>query len=312
MFLLGRGDRRGRDDDGRKRDSAVTPTSSSATIKDECDEAVVYKKIADDVSDTSSAYSGDEIDEIDKSFTSPYPAPLRVSTIPRRPKTPEIPAEPVEAVSPSRSSSFTRKIGKSFSLRSVGKNKSRPRKKPLLDNKDKVAVPSPSPPDAHAPSPVVRGSPKSPDSPKFGSRSLTGRGRQSGSLVSLQPTPTSTDSEFVPISTPIPEDSLWDDLGDLSFSKRGSIMFGGRTDQLAASAPSSAFMTKPDEATGAAATPEPLAGVMPTPPPAATLSTNDESQSVPSIARFIERSHLLGFPLYFHGNDADADRKSVV
>ena len=279
--------------DGRKRDSALTPTSSSATIKDECEEAVVYEKIPDCISDASSAYSGDEIDHssfgdaspVNNSFASPYPAPLRVSTVPRRPKTPE---EPVEAVSPSRASSLTQKIGKSFSLRSVGKNKSRLRKKPLGDSNDKVASPSP---DAHAPSPVVRGSPKSPDSPKFGSRSLNlsgGRGQQSGSLVSLQPTPTSTDNEFVPISTPIPEDSLWDDLGDLSFSKRGSIMFGGRTNPLAA-------MTKSDEtpAASAVAPSEPPAGVMPAlvdrskeppPPPAATSSsTNDESQSVPSI-----------------------------
>ena len=39
------------------------------------------------------------------------------------------------------------------------------------------------------------------------------------------------DSPFAPITTQIPEiDNLWDDLGAISFSKRGSIMFGGKTD----------------------------------------------------------------------------------
>ena len=33
---------------------------------------------------------------------------------------------------------------------------------------------------------------------------------------------------FAPINTHIPEDNLWDDLATVSFSKRGSIMFGGK------------------------------------------------------------------------------------
>jgi len=43
-----------------------------------------------------------------------------------------------------------------------------------------------------------------------------------------QPQP-AANLNFVPITTLIPEDSLWDDFGTLSFSKRGSIMFGGRS-----------------------------------------------------------------------------------
>jgi hypothetical protein len=39
---------------------------------------------------------------------------------------------------------------------------------------------------------------------------------------------TTSDKSFAPINTPIPDDSLWDDFGALSFSKRGSIMFGGK------------------------------------------------------------------------------------
>jgi hypothetical protein len=34
---------------------------------------------------------------------------------------------------------------------------------------------------------------------------------------------------FAPITTPIPDDGLWDDFGSLSFSNRGSLMFGGKS-----------------------------------------------------------------------------------
>ncbi|KAM7208640.1 USP6 N-terminal-like protein [Naviculisporaceae sp. PSN 640] len=261
--------------DGQKRDSGLTPTSSSATIKEECEHceyASVYEKVPGDISDASSIYSSDGVDtrrNFSRSFDSPYPPPLRVSTVPRRPKTPEYAAELAEPASP-RPSSLTQKLGKSLSLRSVG-NKRLRKKNPQSDGK--VA-------SGDAASPVMRGSPKFPDSPKLTSRTQTDKGPD----AVLLPSPA---NEFIPISTPIPEHSLWDELGDLSFSKRGSIMFGGRTDRLAAS-----FMTKPDDPTAAssstAAILEP-AGVMPGPDndhmaqEAPVASTNDESQSIPSI-----------------------------
>lgn len=261
--------------DGQKRDSGLTPASSSVTIKEECEhceDPLGYEKVPGDISDASSIYSSDGLDaspNVNRSFDCPYPAPLRVSDVHRRPKTPEYAAELVEPASP-RPSSLTQKLGKSFSLRSVGKKRLR-KKNPQLD--DKVA-------SGDAASPVMRGSPKFPDSPKLTSRAQTDKGRDAILLPS-------TDNEFTPISTPIPKHSLWDELGNLSFSKRGSIMFGGRTDPLAAS-----FMTKPVDQTpgssSSAATSE-SAGGMPGPhnghgaQEAPVASTNDGSQPVPSI-----------------------------
>ncbi|KAK4212212.1 USP6 N-terminal-like protein [Rhypophila decipiens] len=258
----------------QKRDSGLTPTSSSLTIKEECEHcenSSVYEKSPGDISGASSIYSDGRTGaspDLNSSFDC-YPPPLRVSTVARRPQTPECTIEPADAISPSRSSSLTQRLGKSFSIRSVGKN--RLRKKP--QGVDKVA-------SGVVPSPVMRGSPKFPDSPKFNRASQSDMGLDTAS-------PQSTDNEFIPISTPIPEDSLWDDLGHLSFSKRGSIMFGGRTDPLAAS-----FMTRPEKpATSSSAAPvaSESAGVMPgagdvnKAQEAPVAVGNDESQSVPRI-----------------------------
>ncbi|KAK3315002.1 rab-GTPase-TBC domain-containing protein [Apodospora peruviana] len=274
--------------DDWRRDSGLAPTSSSVTIREEGDDVLVYEKILDDVSDAPSVYSVDEQQTsgpasptIEEANASLRPAPLRLSTCPPpRPATPqqtetEPPSEsthtqppPQHSQSPSRTSSFTQKIGKSFSLRSVSSLGAKRLRKKTLGDDDKVTSPD-------APPATMRGSPNPPDSPKSAARSLTGRGRRS---VSPQPT---IDTEFMPITTPIPEDSLWDDFSNLSFSKRGSIMFGGRADMLAASS-----MAKSEDPVASPAPAPEYTGVMPggdATEEGPRASTKEESPSIPSI-----------------------------
>ncbi|KAK3387104.1 hypothetical protein B0H63DRAFT_149415 [Podospora didyma] len=209
--------------DDWKRDSGA-PTSSSITLREDHDDDVVFRKLLGDISDSPSAPSNDEQTLRDASSTIKTPCttpPLKLSaafacradaTQEHSTKSPtEESAQP--PASPSRPISLTKKLGKTFSLRSSG---TKLRKKTLSD--DKVASPD-------APPSIMRGSPSSMSpkpSPPRSARSSPGKGRDSSSS---QP----PDTGFIPISTLIPDDSLWDDFGNLSFSKRGSIMFGAKS-----------------------------------------------------------------------------------
>ncbi|KAK3320894.1 hypothetical protein B0T19DRAFT_403502 [Cercophora scortea] len=213
-----------------KRDSFIAATSSSVTLRDEYQVDVVFGKLVDEAPDTPSMYSGDDKSFIEK--TSPSrPAPLRLSPRPGRPATPtaataESPTQATQPTTPSRAASFSQKLGKTFSLRSAGAK--RLRKKTL--GEDKAVTPD-------APLGNMRGSLTSPDFPKSpgtGSPPRSVARSTNGMQRDCLPSQ-SGEMDFAPITTTIPEDSLWDDLGNLSFSKRGSIMFGGRNDTLAPS-----------------------------------------------------------------------------
>ncbi|KAK3989801.1 hypothetical protein QBC44DRAFT_77931 [Cladorrhinum sp. PSN332] len=206
-----------------KRDSVLAPTASSVTLRDEFAEDPIRQKLQD------------IIDEAPILTTAPHrppahdhpfsPRPLRVS-IPRHrsaistsenvlvsPVQPNSPRpQPVPSSiafgTPTRSPSFTEKL---FGIRSGGGSKKLKRKNMLGDNKD-------------------AGSPKSLKSPKLPktSKSKSPQTPTTSANAGTEASPTSSD--FTPINTTIPDDSLWDDLGNISFSKRGSIMFGGEND----------------------------------------------------------------------------------
>lgn len=90
-------------------------------------------------------------------------------------------------------------------------------------------------PSANSPQSPIQSTPTTARRDSTGSRSVS-RWRRPGSKRSSTPktprTPTSksTPEEFTPISTPIPTESLLDEefMGSLTFSKRGSVMLGGK------------------------------------------------------------------------------------
>jgi hypothetical protein len=183
----------------------------------------------DDIADTPSVYSDDEEEIVNtpqSTLVSQFaPPPLTVSIPPRRENLESIVSSPTQSVpSPTRRTSFTTKIGKSFGVGSDGSK--RLRKKNL--GADRAAAQA-APPEMEP----LRGSPRSPKSPKLPPQA-TGPGVPGPSSADREDpqTPfrsaTTNDKSFAPINTPIPDDSLWEDFGALSFSKRGSIMFGGK------------------------------------------------------------------------------------
>jgi hypothetical protein len=128
----------------------------------------------------------------------------------------------------------------------------------------------------------VRGSPKSPKSPKLppqatGSRpSSAGKDKGQGQAESPLSSPTAPSiKSFAPITTHIPEDSLWDDFGAVSFSKRGSIMFGGKNNPF-----KSLIMSAPDDAHANASTSAPSQSE-----PASTTTTDNVAATEPGAAK---------------------------
>jgi hypothetical protein len=211
-----------------KRDSGA-PTSSSITLQEEDAEDPIHQKILDDVADTPSVYSEEEEEIVNppqSTIASQFaPPPLTVSIPPRPENLESIVSSPTQWVpSPTRRNSFTTKITKSFG---VGSDGSRKLRKKML-GADRAAAQA-APPETEP----LRGSPRSPKSPKL-PPPATGLGVPGPSSADKEDpqTPfcsaTTSDKSFAPINTPIPDDSLWDDFGALSFSKRGSIMFGGK------------------------------------------------------------------------------------
>lgn len=222
-----------------KRDSGLARSSSSATLREEDEEDVVYQKILDDIADAPSVYSGDEQQSPTSDPPSPIfdhpdptPAPLNLRSVPQSPVSPISPAEspleslPLPSPTPTRASSLTSKLGlgKTFSIRSAGKRRLR-KKTRSVDNfsfglaKDMDRVTSPN---AGASPNVQR-----PNSPPRSARP-SAEAKDNEAARESQ----AVDSDFTPITTSIPEESLWDDFNTLSFSKRGSLMFGGKSDPL--------------------------------------------------------------------------------
>lgn len=275
-----------------KRDSGA-PTASSVTLREEFADDPVYQKLLDDIADAPSVYSGDEqgpdaSPTADSQFA---PPPLRIASIPRRTDEPDeivSPTQPVASVSasPQTPLTLTRKLSKSFNVSTNSSGSKRLRKKML--GADRAASQGASPT-------TVRGSanthrpPKSPKSPK--SPKLPPQQTGPSDADDREHDSSGTLHDFAPINTPIPEDSLWDDLGSLSFSKRGSIMFGGKGNNLFKSIASSSTPAKPatpaPAATAATATPEdPAASTSSQQPHPAT--THD-AQSLGDAAAAAER-----------------------
>ncbi|KAK4111235.1 RabGAP/TBC [Canariomyces notabilis] len=212
----------------RKRDSGA-PTSSSVTLREDGAEDPLYQKLLADIADAPSSSSADEQSpQLSPAIDSPFaPPPLRLSISHRTGESASevtSPTQPDPQASPTPQIPLTRKLSKTFTIKSSSGSK-RLRKKML--GGDKVA-------SQDAPPVTERGSPKSPKRPK------SPKSLKSPKSPELPPHSTGfpshegeQDSErsesFAPITTPIPEDSLWDELGNLSFSTRGSIMFGGKS-----------------------------------------------------------------------------------
>ncbi|KAK4157441.1 hypothetical protein C8A00DRAFT_11696 [Chaetomidium leptoderma] len=217
-----------------KRDSGA-PTSSSVTLREEYAEDPISQKFLGDIADTPSAYSSDEESAID---TQQAPPPPLTVSIPARPENKEntvsSPTPSTQTTpSPTRRTSLSIKLSKSFGIGPSGSR--RLRKKMLGTDRaasQAAAAAAAAPPETEP----VRGSPNKsprwPKSPKLtpqptGSGPCTSPGREQAEC----PLSSATDmvNSFAPITTHIPEESLWDDLGAVSFSKRGSIMFGSKS-----------------------------------------------------------------------------------
>ncbi|KAK4190002.1 hypothetical protein QBC35DRAFT_118235 [Podospora australis] len=233
-----------------KRDSGLAPTCSSVTLRDEYSEDPNFQKLLEDIVDTPSIYPTDEQKPLNQGAAkTPVPLRLSIAIPPRSTDFDRVVVSPTHSrtahslpATPTRQISLTERLGKTFGLRSSGSKKLR--KKMLGD--DKSAAASQDAPLGATPASSVRGSLRS--SPKSSPTAATGspvpnvspsadrgaRSNPAGISVSSPTTPEKDQqlltTDFMPLDTPIPDDSLWDDLGDLSFSKRGSIMFGGKRD----------------------------------------------------------------------------------
>ncbi|KAK5660736.1 hypothetical protein OQA88_12102 [Cercophora sp. LCS_1] len=322
-----------------KRDSGLAPSSPSATLREEeLEDDFVYQKILDDIADAPSVYSGDEQSPSDAPSpildnTNAAPAPLKLSAVtvtvlPVSPtSTVELPREPLPSPTPTRASSISKRLSlvKTFSIRSVG-NK-RLRKKTLsVENFDLVKEMEQvtfSDADATA-SRIQQLSPSNPPPrvarPAPAKEDETARQSQA------------VDSDFIPITTSIPEDGLWDDFGNLSFSKRGSLMFGGKTDPFAlmmakpgddrappssdvaesAPAPDPALVAPHAATDAAAAGPRSEPAVAATPsgdaateekPPAPTLEEESSLPSIRVVSIDVERESQKVRSLYESGED---------
>lgn len=295
-----------------KRDSGLARSSSSATLREELEEDVVYQKILDDIADAPSVYSGDEQSPSDAPSrvlddTNAAPAPLRLPTVavtvlPISPTaTVESPGEPLPSPTPTRASSISKRLGlvKTFSIRSTG-NKRLRKKTVSVDNFDLVKeMDRVASPDADATANgVVRGSANTQEQqpprvarPSPAKEDETTRPSQA------------VDSDFIPITTSIPEDGLWDDFSNLSFSKRGSLMFGGKTDPFAMmmSKPAGDGAESSPDASESAAAPDPAphaatdaAAAGPRSGPAVTAtSSEDAATEEKPAARILEESASL-------------------
>jgi len=159
--------------------------------------------------------------------------------------------------------------------------------------------------------PATRGSPKAEEQPP--PRSARPSTPDEEEDASKQPQ--AAESEFVPITTSIPEDSLWEDFNNLSFSKRGSLMFGGKSDPftlLSMAKPGNASTTtSADGAPDAVALPqaESVTDIAPKPDGEKALAPAvEDSPSAPNIrvvSMDVERESQKVRSLYESGEGLD-------
>jgi hypothetical protein len=235
-----------------KRDSGLAPTASSVTIRPEFDDEMAFDKISGEFGEAPTVYrEADPAPQVQMQAQAPSTPPRSspgLFTIALRSATPETPpesrAEPSSPSTPTRQESFTRKLGKAMSIKSTGTK--RLRKKSMSEDRVTNAEAPPAMPPAPAES---WGSLKSLNSSKSTPRQMA-----KDDLHSVSSLPADNSSSFVPITTQIPADSFFDDLNALSFSKRGSVMFGGRRaiNKNASLAPSP--LPRPSEQTSIMAT----------------------------------------------------------
>ncbi|KAK4101486.1 RabGAP/TBC [Parathielavia hyrcaniae] len=267
--------------EAQKRDSGA-PTSSSVTLREEHGEDSIDQKLLDAVSDPPSVYSNDS-DVIERSD-----APRTRTTIHHQVAQPPLtvsipqysgdtetaissPTQQSPTSSPTRRVSLTRKLSISFGIGADGSKRLRKR----MLSTDRAASQEEAPPEMEpgwgSPrSPKSPKSPKRPPQPTRPTRSSADRGRVQSPEPLSSPTTPAIGPSFAPITTHIPEDSLWDDLGAVSFSTRGSIMFGAKNNLF-----KSLLMSAPDDAHATAS-----AAAASEPPEHATVP---DAQPVPSI-----------------------------
>ncbi|KAL2015967.1 hypothetical protein VTK56DRAFT_4480 [Thermocarpiscus australiensis] len=309
-----------------KRDSGHAPTSSSATLREECAGDPLYQKILDDIADTPSVYSGDE-QAPDQSPTTDdqcAPSPVTVS-IPQHAgedgTVASSPSQAAQPVSPTRPTSLSRKLSGSFASGPDGSKRLRKR---MLGN-DRAASASQGDEGQGqvqgTPPATVRGSlasPKSPKSPRLHPQSTGPSSANPDREQDLSCSPTA--KTFSPINTFIPEGGLWDDLGNLSFSKRGSIIMFGRKKSKASMMSSSDEMASSKEQAASASKSLPITTDNATAPESSArnvgnadaaaeksrAATHADSPSVPSIrvsSIDIERESQKVRSLYESGDD---------
>jgi hypothetical protein len=205
--------------DNWKRDSGLAPTASSGTIYEEdLEDPVAYPKEVDTADHNAArAVTPSDIADDSSSTYSSAEAP----NMQRQKQLPTPPPEPVEACSPANpapSRSTSRRIARSFSFRTTMPN--RLRKKSVGDDDHHsrgTAMVAPDGPLSPLPSPTEPG-------PR---RSLS-----TNDSPSPQQGPHGQQVRFEPLAISIPtgHSLLEEDFMShvVSFSKRGSLMFGGK------------------------------------------------------------------------------------
>lgn len=296
--------------DGGKRDSVLAPATPTSTIREECEEdSAVFARfnvreravsiLGDGTSfttrlshDTAASAVGvgtgahralstaDIPSPIHALFESPRPAP-----IPTSPRLPSGPSSPTGSPPLSFSRAASRTMARAFSLRpaSSGQQPNRLRKKSLSKDAEEI--------DDAPLSPLagVEGTSLPPPPQSRGSSQLPGLGGGANEDP-CPPSPSHSQAqsdtpEFLSITTTIPTDGLLEDdfLTQLTFSHRGSVMFGGKRAVGKQHHPPVQSASPPVMEPAAAATSAPSVSVAVAPPSSATAA--NAAPAAPSSSR---------------------------
>jgi len=243
-----------------KRDSGA-PTSSSVTFQGDAEEEYVYQKLGD------VSYPVKPLHAVNETFEKPLRVVPRVSpstlpplyTSPRRaPTPPELPAIPSRTefillpgldftgTSPTDAKPESRMFGKSLSLSSSSGPPKRLRKKNISVSTVDASSKPPVSPSAASSILHTWGSLRGPKSPKSPTNAgappphphQTNNNPDASSRgCSISSAFQQSDKAFMPLTTEIPRDDLLSEdlFQKLEFSKRGSLMFGGKRSLLGSS-----------------------------------------------------------------------------
>jgi hypothetical protein len=230
-------------EDEMKRDSGLataTTTASSVTIRAEFEEEFLFEELTKAQLDLELDMEGPRVQPRSKYATiistlapsTPPQSPLDKFTVPTRTASPETPTatDASSPRTPTRGGSITRRLGKAFTMGGGSPKAHRLRKRSVSD--DRTGIP-------------VIGAHHSCSPPQLGGSAQDGRNDQRIS-PEARPVVAPLHGEavsFEPITMQFSADDFFDDLNSLSFSKRGSIMFGGN--RVAKLAPSPMSNTSP-------------------------------------------------------------------